>query len=863
MVEIISLDGIWQLINKDRAINITTDVPSSVFETLIEQEIIQDPFYGVNEHSIKWVYESDWYYEKEFEINTDFLAHKNIMIRFKGIDTIGEIYLNDKLIGSSNDMFISYEFDVKSELKVGINILEVIIKSPTLYTRNEMKKHKIELHNRMGLKGIPYLRKAQYSFGWDWGPKIPDIGIWQTVEIYGYDGIKIESIYPIQTFNYNINPNTITNSDEIDMIIVESVYLEVNTELILDIDDSTKNNYKIRIKLETPSGKEVLKEEKIKEHNPIIEFDIEDPILWWTHDLGSPFLYKLTTEIWDDKLIDTHEVNIGLRDIQLICNPDKWGETFYFTLNGVPIFAKGANWIPIDSLISRGKKKSLYEKTLKYTLEANMNFLRVWGGGIYEDDLFYDLCDKYGILIWQDFPFACAIYPIHEEFIELVKEEAIQNIKRIRHHPSLALWCGNNEIEWLFMGYIALHHMLNPKKIDAYKKGYFRIFEKLLPELVHKYDPQHSYWPSSPSNGGGEIKRGLINSNDPNRGDSHFWKVWHQNAPFNAYRKFNSRFMSEYGFESFPSIKTIQTFCPPDQYNFNSPIMENHQKNRAGNKKIMKYMKRRFSIPESFEKQVILSQITQAEAMEYGIEHWRRNRNDFHCMGSLYWQLNDCWPVASWSSLDYFLRWKALHYVVKRSYEPFFASVMEEKDSVEFWLTNDHKNSKSGTLSWRIISADGKILINDSRKTIISPCSSFLVQKMDLKEIEREKKYSQNIIFFTLKDDNDMVINRGFRLFDHPKNYPIKNPEISHKITELERTDQCKIEITTKQIALYVYIESDSLDFIASDNYFSMEPKETRNIILKNIKFADSPNKVNIKEIRDKVYIKSLFDVLK
>ena len=852
----ISLDGEWSLKNDPKSINISASVPGSVFETLLDQKIIEDPFYGEREHEMSWVYKSDWTYQREFEINNKFLEYKNIILQFKGIDTIGEIYLNDELLGSSNNMFICYEFNVKTKLKLGRNILKVVIKSPTIYARNEIRKYKAKLHNMMGLRGIPYLRKAQFSFGWDWGPKLPDIGIWQCIELIGFGKIKIDSIHLVQTFNYNIDPSKIQNPEQISKIQVDSVLLQVNIELIFDEYNTINENYELRIKLESPTGEIDLREEKIKDPNSLVEFNIKEPQLWWTHDLGSPILYKLSIEIWDNELIDIRTMNFGLRDIKLIRNPDKWGETFYFTLNGIPIFAKGANWIPIDSFIPRGKKIGLYEKILKYAVEANMNFLRVWGGGIYEDDLFYDLCDKLGILIWQDFPFACAIYPIHEEFVENVITEAIQNIKRIRNHPSLALWCGNNEVEWLFLGYAGLYLKGNLLKIRDYKRGYRRMFEKILPGLIEKYDPQHSYWPSSPSNGGGELKRGLIRSNNPGKGDSHFWKVWHRNAPFNAYRKFNSRFMSEYGFESFPSMKTIKSFCPPAQYNFNSPIMENHQKNRAGNKKIMKYMKRRFSIPVSFKKQVILSQITHAEAMEYGIEHWRRNRNEFHCMASLYWQLNDCWPVASWSSLDYYLRWKALHYVAKRCYTPLFASVKEERDSVEFWLTNDHKNIKNGTLSWRIINSDGKLLLEGSKRTEVPPCTSILVERIDVKEINVDKKYTQNVIFFKLTNQNNILF-RGFRLFDHPKKMSLKSPELSYKITKIKDVPyEYTVEITTQHLALYVFLESESLDFIASDNYFSMEPGEIRDILLKVIKNGDTldvDKVIKVKSLNDLV----------
>jgi len=868
-IKTISLDGEWKLINDEKSLNVPAHVPGSAYESLIDNKIIEDPFYGVREHEMSWIYNSNWQYKTEFEVNLEFLNYPNILLQFDGIDTISDIYLNGECIGSTENMFLKYEFNVKSKLKEGKNVLIVVIKSPTRKALAEMKKHGTKLTTFMALRGIPYLRKPQFSFGWDWGPKLPDIGIWQSVGLIAFDDIKIGSIYTVQEFKYNEDPLKITDINEISTIKIESAKLILNIELISQIENIGPLGCKVFIELAAPDGNNISKEVDLTEKNQSIKLEIENPQLWWTHDLGIPNLYNLTVSILSEDVIDESAMKIGIRDIQLIRNPDKWGETFYFLLNGVPIFAKGANWVPIDNFIPRGKRLGLYQMNLKYTKEANMNMLRTWGGGLYEDDLFYDLCDELGILVWQDFPFGCALYPIHKEFVENVEKEAIQNIKRLRHHASLALWCGNNEVEQYHFLYLGLSRIFRIKKRSAFKKGYRYMFEQLLPKLVNQYDPKHAYWPSSPSNGGGNNKRGIFKSNSPDKGDSHFWKVWHLNAPFSAYRGFDSRFMSEYGFESFPSMKTIASFCPSNQYDFHSPIMENHQKNRAGNKKIMKYMKRRFSIPEKFEQQVILSQITQGEAIEYGIEHWRRNRNDFHCMGSLYWQLNDCWPVASWSSLDYYGRWKALHYIAKRAYKPFFASVKEEDKSVEFWISNDLRISKTGILEWKIINSEGKTLINGSKEELIPPCSSILVESVDLSEINKNKEdLRNNIIFFSLEDNekNEGDIYHGFRLFDNPKNFRINNPHLSYNIKELntnpegERTFSITIE--SESIALYVFIESNSVDFIASDNYFSLEPGKIREISIRITNSKEIDEMLKIHKLNDIFRINSLYNLI-
>jgi len=875
----ISLNGEWNLKNEASSINIPALVPGSVYEALLENNVIVDPFYGMHEHEMSWVYESDWQYETTFDVLDDILKHEKIILRFNGIDTISEIELNDNYIGTTNNMFRSYEFDVKNYIKNSGNRIKVIIHSPTRRAREEIEKYGHRLKEAPdAIPGVPFLRKAQYSFGWDWGPKLPDMGIWQPIELIGYDKIRIDSVYIIQNFTYNKDPLKIANPKDIEDINVELVNLQIQIELDTSIFlkdpnqgvNAEVNGYFANVILISPDGEEISQEVEIKNKLFFIEIDIKNPKLWWTHDLGNSHLYEIQVFIKKNNIIiDSHTHKIGIREIRLVRNEDKWGETFYFLLNGVPIFAKGANWIPIDSLIPRGKRLGLYSMNLKSAKMANMNMIRVWGGGIYEDDLFYDLCDELGLLVWQDFPFACALYPYTSKFIDNFKEEAIQNIKRLRNHASLAFWCGNNENEWLMELYLSNIFKSDSDKRRQYKKDYIGLFEKLLPELINEYDPQHDYWPSSPSNGGifREGGKDLLKPNSPDRGDSHYWMVWHAGKQFSAYRKFNSRFMSEFGFESFPSMKTISSFCPSDQLDLFSPIMENHQKNAAGNKKILKYMKKRFIIPKKFENQVILSQITQAEAIEYGVEHWRRNRNEFHCMGSLYWQLNDCWPVASWSSIDYFIRWKALHYFGKRFYQPVFPSVKEDKESVEVWITNDLRTSCEFILNWKIMNSTGMMLKHGSFNSEILPCTSLKVGTITVSELNRDEiKRQNNVVFFELKhiQNGEKIISHGFRLFDAPKKFNLFDPELSYKFEDISLSESnAKLKIQNKKIAFYVFIDSDLVDFIASDNFFSLESNESRIITLCNIKPINHEKKLSKQEIRDSIRIRSLFELIR
>ena len=868
-VEKIILTENWTLLQEKKGLNIPTEVPGSVFETLLDNNVIEDPFYGLREHDVSWVYESDWVYETEFDLELGFLEHKVILLRFHGLDTVSEVVLNGEPLGFTDNMFVRYDFNVKTKIKSKNNKLAVKFISPTLRAREKKEKEGINLNTGYAaIPGVPYLRKAQYSFGWDWGPKLPDIGIWQPVELIGYNNLKIDTIYVNQKLHYNKNINDLSELEVTDIGVMSAdVSIEINLESDLLINEL--NFHSLKVELKAPDGKVFTSEKSINILNPKVEFTLEYPYLWWTHDLGTPNLYDLSITISKNGIIDSIKQKIGIREIRLIQNPDEWGETFFFRLNGVPIFAKGANWIPIDSFIPRGKKRGLYQSNLINAKEANMNMIRVWGGGIYEDDLFYNLCDELGILVWQDFPFACAVYPYDEEFKENFKQEASQNIKRLRNHPSLALWCGNNEVEWLLKMEMQISRITKDDEIKKFELGYLAIFEKILPNLIKFYDPGHQYWPSSPSNGFVGEALGTINPNSPDIGDSHFWDVWHRNKPFKAYRKFNSRFMSEFGYESFPSIKTIEDICPREQFDFFSPIMENHQKNSAGNKKILKYMKKRFEIPPKFENQVILSQITQAEAIEYGVEHWRRNRNDFHCMGALYWQLNDCWPVASWSSLDYYNRWKALHYYAKRFYHPLFPSVKEDAKSVEFWMSNDLRTSQKIQFEWKIYRSDGTVAIKGLYELDIPPCSSKKLGEIDISDFTQiNDNLTDCVIFFTLKFNNleGEQEFHGFRLFSTPKKFPLKDPNITWELNEYfceeSNKKEYELKIFTTQIALYVHIDSNKFDFIASDNYFSLEPSETRIISLKNIGlvYSSEPAYKNVK--KEDFSVKSLFDLL-
>ncbi|MDK2951252.1 MAG: beta-mannosidase [Kosmotogales bacterium] len=830
----ISLNGKWKLINKERNINLEADVPGSVFYELIKGNFIEDPFYGTNEEGVKWVYLDKWLYEKSFSLNDVQMSKKNIELVFYGLDTYSEIWLNGNFILKTDNMHRTYRIilngDRRKFLKVGENILGVHFDSSVLKAHEYLKKMNYDqkmfekYQPGYAIPGVETIRKSYYSFGWDWGPKLPDIGIWRNVELKIFDSQCIDNVY--------IKPEILFADDS-------SRVLKAFFEIDVDLRRPNGENEWLMFKIFDPDGC-LIKEHRTRGKENGLNVEITNPKLWWTHDLGEQNLYKIEVLLMDkDTIIQKKSFKAGLRKIDLVRREDSWGETFYFKINNISIFAKGANWVPVDNFIQRGREKKLYENLIHDAKRANMNMLRVWGGGLYEDDHFYDLCDESGILVWQDFAFACKPTPDYENFADNVKKEVEDNIIRLRNHPSLCIWVGNNEIEegWLYWEF---------KKLCPHlKKNYVDIFEEIIPELVSKFDGIRSYWPSSPSSGGN-----FDDPQSPDRGDSHFWDVWHASKPFSSYKKFNSRFMSEFGFESFPDIKTIKMFCPSDQMEMFSEVMLSHQKNPSGNEKILKYMRDRFVIPDGFWKKIIVSQITQGEAIEFGVEHWRRNRNENHCMGTLYWQLNDCWPVASWSSIDYFGRWKALHYMAKRFFNPMLVSVDDEKNKIKIWITNDLKEDFRGVLKYEIFNFDGDKISENSEIIYSKKLESEIIKEFDLKEMNLNK--DEIIIYNSLEDSSGKEVYRDAKFFRTPKSIPLTDPKISFNME-----GESKLTVSAEENSLFVFLYSDKHDFICSDNYFHMRKNEKRIVEI------EWKEKIFDKEIVNSLKIFSLYDLLK
>ena len=699
----INLNGAWKMRSTDTDEWIGVTVPGSVFNDLLQNKKIEDPFYRDNEKYAYEIASKDYQYSRKVKVEQDFLEQERIFLLCEGLDTLAEITINDHVIARTNNMHRTYEIDVKNILHLGENTITITLLSPVHYIK-KLDEERPLWGVVDAIKGYPHIRKAHYMFGWDWGPKIPDSGIWRDISFVSYNEARLEDIYFTQVHHENL--------------------VELKTRIRLE--KWLKGEVDVKVELTCPKGKTQMLSMTTDQLEENIIFDIEEPELWWPNGYGKQPLYGLSVTVQSNgQALDVQTFEIGLRTIKVRQEPDQWGKTFEFEVNGLSIFSMGANYIPEDNLISRGSREKT-ERLIQDCIEANFNMIRVWGGGYYPNKDFYELCDRYGLIVWQDFMFACGVYELTNEFTENIKKEIADNIKRLRHHASLALWCGNNEMEEAWV------HWDFPKTAKL-RTDYLKQFEIIFPEIVKELDPETFYWVSSPSSGGGFDK-----PNSENEGDVHYWDVWHGLKPFTEYRKFHFRFCSEFGFQSFPSIKTIDSFTLPEDRNIFSNVMENHQKNGEANGKILNYLSQTFLYPKDFKSLLYTSQILQAEAIKYGVEHWRRNRG--RCMGSIYWQLNDCWPVASWSSIDNFGRWKALHYFAKKFYAPVLLSLCEEGTNVEIHLTNDKAVDVTCQVDWKLRTNSTEVIKEGTVQSTVEKLSAKKLESLSFNELTDEKK---------------------------------------------------------------------------------------------------------------------------
>jgi beta-mannosidase len=784
-----SLNGNWMFRQMGSQSWLPAAVPGGVHTDLMAAGQLPDPFVGDNEHRVQWVAESDWEYRKVFGVDGEIYNQENVFLVCEGLDTLADIYINGVSLGSAQNMFRLYRWDIHAFLQPGENELLIVFHSPVRYITARYEARPLPGVIEW-MKGGQYLRKAPSHFGWDWGPHLPAIGIWKDIRLEAGRIGRLENVHIRQEHNGGGVTLAVTVTAEI-----------------------WKNDiFSARLQLIHPGGEIQETSATLHGGKGRLTLTVRNPQLWWPNGYGAQPLYQVEVILFSgERQLDSKGFQIGLRTIRLHREPDRWGESFYFIVNDVPIFCKGSNWIPADSFPTRVTPERL-QALISSAAAAHQNMLRVWGGGTYESETFYDLCDTYGILVWQDFMFACSIYPFDDsEMVENIHQEVIQNVQRLRYRACLALWCGNNEIDegWSHWNW------LRPDTVDLRTLDE-QFFHHILPAWVSQEDPDHAYWPSSPSSG--------TPPDSPNSGfvgDIHQWDVWHGMKPFGNYRQTPARFVSEFGFQSLPALETIATYAQPEEWNLTSYVMEYHQRNPRGNGTIVTYLTNLFRLPKDFPSLVYLSQILQAEGMRIGVEHWRRERT--RTGGTLYWQLNDCWPVASWSSIDYFGRWKALQYAAKRFYAPLLLSVEDFQDRMDLFLTNDTANNWQGLVRWSLETLRGEVLQSGERPVSVPTLATTPLESIALNDQAVEPRRDVVLISELWQGNEHLDMSATPLVPD--KHLLLEDPGI--QVDGFIQGGYLVFHLRSVSLARFVKVSLQGVEAHFSNNYFDLPPGRT------------------------------------
>ncbi len=793
----LSLNGPWTLDIPGSAFTaVPAEVPGSVYHDLLAAGRIPDPFYRDNETEALKLMEYDFHYSRAFQADGELLDCGAVLLRCEGLDTLAAVYINGAEAGRADNMHRVWEFDVKDLLREGENNIAVHFASPTKFIRESYAADPAD-GTADAMEGFPSLRKAHCMFGWDWGPRLPDAGIWRDISLLGVDTARIRDVL-VKQFHED-----------------GRAALEIDTHIARLTDAPAE----VRVSVTAPDGT------VLTGVGETCRIEVPDPRLWWPAGYGGQPLYRVEAELVSGGTrLDVWSRRIGLRTMTVSRVKSEHGESFSHCVNGVDVFAMGMDYIPEDNLLPRVTPERT-RRLLEDARAANVNTIRVWGGGYYPDDYFYDICDELGLLVWQDFMFACAVYNLTDAFEETITAEFVDNIRRLRSHPSLALWCGNNEMEQFAGSGMWIRAMRQ-------KSDYIKMFQYIIPKVLKAEDPQAFYWPSSPSSGGDFDEPG-----DPSRGDVHDWDVWHGLKPFTDYRNYLFSYVSEFGFQSFPCMETIASFTLPEDRNVFSYIMEKHQRNATANGRIVTYLSQNYLYPATLDKLVYASQLLQAQAMQYGVEHWRRNRG--RCMGAVIWQLNDCWPVASWAGIDYFGRWKALQYYARRFFAPVLVSCHEEglvnqedisvntehidpRKTARLNVSNETMEAFAGRIDWSLRRPDASVIEEGSFDVAVPALDALWLPEQDF------TKYGPYDCYYAyrLTDRAGHTVGEGSVLFCAPKHFRFQDPGLTVRLEGDEAV------VTASAYARSVEIQCGP-DVLLEDNYFDMNGGERRVKILR------------------------------
>ncbi|NML67880.1 glycoside hydrolase family 2 protein [Hymenobacter sp. RP-2-7] len=812
-------------------------VPGCVHTDLLATKQIPDPLYRDNERKLQWIGKTDWDYETTFDVTPALLQRQHLELVFKGLDTYADVTLNGTPLLHADNMFREWRAEARPLLKAGANRLLVHFRSPLNEVADLPKKYGYNLfaindEQAMGYVGdkgpvlSPYTRKAPYHYGWDWGPRFVGLGIWQPVQLEAWDAAKITDFHVVQR-----------------QLSAQAATLA----LAVEVEGAATASGPATLVLETtgPDGQPGPRLEQALtlqpgRHTATAEVQLASPQLWYPAGYGAQPLYTFRARlVQQGRPLDAARTRTGLRTLALRREKDLYGKSFEFVVNGIPIFAKGVNWIPADIFQTRVTPRR-YHQLLQAARDCNMNMVRVWGGGIYENQYFYDTCDEMGLLVWQDFLFACSFYPGNPEFTDNVRQELTYQVRRLRDHPSIAIWVGNNENE------VAWQQWGVPEKMGSHKlevwSNYLTLYRDLIPTVLHENDPSRPYWSSSPSSDFEDI------AGSQTTGDMHYWDVWGSTAPISDYEKQVPRFMSEYGFQSFPELKSVQQFTQPADLDIASPVMKEHQRSAVGNPRLTEYLLRDYRQPKDFASFLYVSQVLQAQAIKLSAEHLRRSRP--RTMGSMYWQLDDCWGVASWSSIDYYGRWKALQYYAKRFYAPVLVSPHEEGDQVRVYVVSDRTSALGASLQVRLLDFAGKVLYQQAAPLQVEPLTSKAYLAIPKDKLLKGRDATKVVLSCALTAGG-ATLSTNTHYFARPKDMAL--PKAGITATWRQATDSTyQVTLRNKTLAREVWLSLAQGDGFFDDNYFDLLPGETKTLTFK------SEGAATLAELRQRLVVRTL-----